>query len=484
MCFNLNTNQFIHLYGTALAIIIFPALAFLLLIFDNEPPEFPLPRYKTLIDCFAVSPIKFEGVDSRLNVSLSIGDFIQYPKETALQMINIITRNGGTLSLYEFKNFWDIEYDGDNVSFCVLHPFLGKVDATLACHTRVLAKINHTIEQFSAIPVGWSKTTFSIDEIAHFDRVCYSNGSIVYFAQPSTIITPMKVAFDRVMNFAYSNQHPDRFAAGSMKFSKNNNPFIFISSPEKSLWLQMIDVLIPIYSLIFNKKNRKEYEYVLVDNQTWLVDNIKYLLPKSPIYNETEMCFESVVFPKSIGSIPFQYNSTDINQTFGMALYDHFRWINTLNPKIMKHFRYFFTDKEIFTKKIVVAPDFEVFLENIHDEFPDYEVVLLPNTNSSIEIANILGDAQVFIAGYVSTTIFSIFLPPGATLIEIQPKGMECTQYGKIYATFSNVSYIPYYTLTTNCKCQKLRCYIESNINEIEANIYKINDLIRSTISQ
>jgi hypothetical protein len=85
----------------------------------------------------------------------------------------------------------------------------------------------------------------------------------------------------------------------------------------------------------------------------------------------------------------------------------------------------------------------------------------LPKTDDMTVIADVVASANVFIAFCVLSFVFAVFLSEQAALVEIQPKGMECTAFGERWAHLRRPHYVPLKAaLKCDCLFSNLTCCI------------------------
>ncbi|OHS98163.1 hypothetical protein TRFO_09012 [Tritrichomonas foetus] len=462
--------------------------AITLLIFDNDPPAFPRPLNDFSPDCYQIFPHSLSASGSRINVSVNIGDLIEFPTSAAIRLLRLVVTSGNTISEYTYNNFWDISLtshkDYTKASFCVLQPIGGHIQATLYCHKRKLSELSHQINDINAYPVGWSRALMIPHLIVDLFDFCYSNNTIHYFSQAPSLLMPMHVGHNDTIPFQIRFITPGSFQTSSPEHTIIYKPTFFISASPKESWRQLSDILLPMWGSLFhiiktnnntnnNGKNDGYFRAYLTRNQSWVIPNVQRLVKDTVLTNESKVCIAEGHFIRSPGSIPLSVNSSAVNMTEIVSFCHHLNWIMDIKPEIMPSFKNFFTNKEMKQSTIVIDNTcFEKLnIKKLIEQYSsNLEIVRLPEESSLItEIAEVVSTAQVFIGSHLSSLIYGIFLPKGATMIEIQPEGCECTYYGQSFATMAGARYHPI-RITGQCKKNTILLYM----NQSELNYQKV----------
>ncbi|KAH0787983.1 hypothetical protein GPJ56_008084 [Histomonas meleagridis] len=448
-------DRFLDLYTTSLSMIIVGVIAVLLLVFDNDPPLLPLhPQFPT-VDCNHIELVKLSSEGSRINVSLRVNNFTQFPKTSALKLLRIFNLVGSSLSEYHSEQFWDVISDTENISFCILSQMGGKVRSSVVCQQRVLGEINHTINDVNVFPVGWSRSLKSNNtSIADLRDFCYSNNTIIYFSQPIAIFAPFLAAQNDTIQIQVDKSSREVFASTHLDFTKQHVPTLFITANNKEPWRQIIDVLLPIYH--FMRSTNSIPQLYLTRNQNHLLQSIGRITQSPILLNDTKGCFDEGHFIRSTGSIPLDLNVSSHNTTESKSFGSQYQWLFSLKPDLIHHFRSLFTSNTKVSN-IIVVDRYKKYANIIEQLYPGYSVVKIPKTENVAEIAELMSSAKVFISSHLSTMVYGLFLSKDATLVEMQPIGRECTNHGKKIAEKVGCGY--HAMMKKSCRCRSLECY-------------------------
>jgi hypothetical protein len=77
----------------------------------------------------------------------------------------------------------------------------------------------------------------------------------------------------------------------------------------------------------------------------------------------------------------------------------------------------------------------------IRREFPKANVSLLPETKEIVLAAREVASSHVFVGCHISGLILGMF--SHAVVVEVQPKGLGCTSFGRMWTSVSGAFYLP-----------------------------------------
>jgi hypothetical protein len=438
--------------------LIVPVVVAIVLFYENEPPPVPSPDRNDTVDCLSLSATQLQGTNSRINITVSVGDFVEFPRATALRMLRVVVRNGEIVTEYPFHNFLYVSLDGSNISFCIFHPMSGVVRTSLFCYNRLVAESEHISTNLDSYPDGWSRCYASPHRVVRMTEFCFGDGVIHYYAQGMVHMTSLRVAtgYDVPVEV-----HRHSVAHDLSDFSVHRKPVLFVSASPHKLWRQLTDVLVPIWGSTFLFQSVPEVRVLLMRNQMWMVKNIGQMVPGKILLNDTRGCFADGDFLRAPGGVAIDDFTNTYRQSPIVALVEQLLWMITIRVDVMAGFRAVFTNRSLVPELILVDRISETLIPRIRKEYPTLSVAKLPETEDMTVVADVVASANVFIASHLSTFVFSVFLSPKATLVEIQPKGMECTAFGERWAHLSGAHYVPL-RVAPECDCpySNLTCYM------------------------
>jgi hypothetical protein len=401
---------------------------------------------------------------SRLIFSVSVGNFIEFPRESAAHLLRVAVRTGGVVSEHPFSYLWDLESDRENISFCILHPVTGVAHVTLMCHSKFLTDLNAPITTVDVFPVGYTRTYSGLHFTGRFQEFCFSNGTFHYFAQPPTVVLPMIVAYDFAVPFAVHFGPAALFQRTQPSHTIFPLPVFFVSAAPTLVWQQVVDVLLPLWALACQYDRRDLLRVYLTRNQVSLLRNIQHIVPTEALMNDTQGCFADGTFLSAPGAVPVSLNATGTtNITYGRAFADQFLWTISLNGRIVKAFGDLFTNKTVKPGRVVVDRVAAALAPQIERIFPGLHVIILPDTEDIVEIADCIAQANLFISTHISTLVYAVFLSSSAALLEFQPKGLECMALGHPLTKLVGAAYAPFrHASECACNYSDVQCYLRT----------------------
>jgi hypothetical protein len=435
-----------------------PVLAVLLLIFDPGPPPSPVDSGSEFVDCHAIFPGPIVVDQSSISFRISIGEFIHYPESAAVGMLNIVNRVGNFVFQYRLDSFMNITQHEHNISFVVRQQMAGLTDSMIFCHDQLLLQSQFRINAVDHFPLGFSYAYAFGHMAARLSRFCFINGKIHFFTDVNSSAAPIVSAFNRSIPLLFVSFSAHPCAPGCEVYSE---PVAFISATPRTLWRQLVDVLVPLWGSIYESKGSAPLRPFLLLNQTYLLKNLNRIISVPPIFAETNGCFADGHFLAAPGSHPFDQPDPGPRSEL-QALVDHIHLVSGVNPAIIPRLRDRYTNKVMKNGRIVVDRLASGRVRTIERLFPGMDVVILPETDDLHVVADVIAEAQVFVTCHISTIVFGVFMHPGASMLEIQPDRLECTAFGARWANMGRSKYIPA-RIAESCECHftNLTCYLE-----------------------
>jgi hypothetical protein len=196
------------------------------------------------------------------------------------------------------------------------------------------------------------------------------------------------------------------------------------------------------------------------------VSNIRKLVPADPYFNNTNACFAEAFFLKATGSVSIDTAASSEDITYAKAVAEQLIWTMTVTPPVMVALRALFTNETIQSNLVVLDHFLTALIPQLEVILPHARIVTLPQTDDLSEIADCMARASLFITAHISTSVYGIFLSPGAAVIEVQPKGFECTAFGQPWTRYSGARYIPFRIgLCAKCNHTDLACYLRDGVD-------------------
>ena len=450
----------IKLYRSSIIIFFSLFLSILFLQIFNEPPKLPLNPFYTPIDCNHISVNSINIDNSKIIYNLQIGEFVEFPRSSAIHLLRVINIMGGTIIEYLSKNFWDISSNISSINFTILQSFTGPISTTLFCGPIPIAQHNFTLQNLTVYPIGYSRGLVAGHTVSTFIDSCFYNKSLILFSQSALLNTPIRTSFNTNISTIYS------FLPMLTFYQSNHSKFIerptyFISIIPKTLWQLISDIIIPLWGCIFSFYGKIPFNLYFLNNQTYLFDNLKPFLNEEPLLIDSNICFREGTFIRAPGSISTIYNSSLVNKSTNEFIFEHLQWILTFRPDVISKIKNLYSNQQIINKRIVIDQYISQYLSLIKNVFPTYTIDIIPDSFDLFKIADIIGSAEILIVSSIQSLFYSIFLNSNSNLIELQPLKVECIELGKIFAKFSNSKYFnlnQIYLNNNNCICNNLNC--------------------------
>ena len=185
-------------------------------------------------------------------------------------------------------------------------------------------------------------------------------------------------------------------------------------------------------------------------------------------------CIREGIFLKTTGSIPYSIHSSQMPNTINGELANMYEWISSYSDSIIPSFRKRFTNNSIKRGRIVLSKTIQKIcpeeyilslikgIPEINDIRNEIEVKTINEDMTLIEIANIVSTADLYISGDLSEYIYGVFLNTGASFVEFQRNGAECSHLG---SKFARLGHAKYYSLfdKEDCLIQNFQEYLDTN---------------------
>jgi hypothetical protein len=416
--------------------------------FHNDPPSLPAAANSTFVDCGSISAY-LRADDCRVDVTISVGGFVEYPRECAIRMIRVVVENGVLVTEYPSGHFLDVSSMGRNITFCNVHQITGPTRTTVYCGDESLVSVEHIAKGHENAATGWTRAFLSTNEIVQLCDFCMVN-SIVLFISRGRLSAPwLRVAHD----YELPIEIPDKRATWLSHAPFYRWPVIFVSATPTELWRQLTDVYYPVWEMITGGRYdpAKVAVFMRPQEQLHLVKGVERFVEISA--PPERACFSLGVFPRVPGSVL-------VGSADAISLSEHLMWI-AANERSVRAFGDNLTDGETVVPSSILLDRRGAFLiQAISRQFPQAKVRLLPDSDDIEVGARAVARAHVFVACDISATIFGMF--SRTVVVEIQPNGLECTRFGKLWAIAGGAKYIPAFRAKAcTCAARNYSCYLQ-----------------------
>ena len=460
-------KHFFYPYRTSFIIFFGILLYILVLIFDPDPPQFPLPLNSDPIDCQNIEVISIIGEKSRTKFKIKLHEFIQYPKEIITSMIHIITKSSVSVIDYTSDFFWDLESNLTYLNFCILQQIGGILNVSFYCHQNFLKSKIIEVGPIEIFPIGWSRMIFNNELIFQLNNFVLENDSSISFSiQPNTTISNIQLSLN---NFIKIN--PIKKSSENVKNQINNTKHfnqitLFISTNPINLFRQYIDILIPYWGSMFHSYFNI-HNILFLNNQTNLTNIFEPFNTINFLYTGNRYSFNDGRFLKA----PFKNN----NEIEG--IYEILNYFFKFKKGLINNLRNLYTKEEILPGRIIVDEINSFLIPILIQKFPNFIIEKIPNFQYINEISRFMSSANIFISSSIFTMIHSIWMKENAILIELPPNLDICPMFYKNFSLIYNIKTIPIF-INEKCYCNDFFCHYNSTIISLNNFIKNVVDTI------
>jgi hypothetical protein len=426
-----------RLYATSFSFGVVPLVVFFLFLWQNDPPPLGPAVDREVVDCLQVRPTNISTDNFVLTIHADVGGFVEFPRESVIEMLRIVTANGQVMMEYGPNTFGNVRTTETGIQFSALHQFSGVTQAALYCQSQQLSVSYLHFHGYRTTMGMQSHVAAPRHLVAHLSDFCYVRGMVRLFTNAATNLESLIMSDDHLVRIEARNEAPWSYGKG-IGATFYEWPVLFVSSMERSGWRQLTDVLLPMWLATHNTRWRCQYRACLLRNQTWMIRNVMRLAPQPPVIGDISACFSEGEFLRSPGARPI-----DLGTFTPGGLIEHLTWIETQHPTIMADFRRYFTNATVISKRLLVDARIGVYKKQIENLFPDFSVHVLPSTDDISVIATAVASAQIFLTSHISSFVFAIFSSRNSTVVELPSEGMECSVFADRWAQLSGSSYLP-----------------------------------------
>lgn len=443
------------IYRTSIVIPISILFSLYMIVYNNNPPSFPLIEENiNPIDCYNIKSAKVSLNKSRIMVELRVGDFIEYPKEVAPSLINIVATSGGVTVDYNSSQYWDLESDGENYSFCALHTIGGKIDISLYCYKQLMASTSGEINDIDVFPVGWSWYKEINSGIGIFNDVCLMNNRLYYFSKPETKFKSLRTTKNYEIPISVDSLSISEFMSKYQIRTFYKSAYVLTSDVKNPIDV-FTDVVLPFSSIYHNAIST---ELVFLRNQTYLHQYFNSWMNIKIIENNgNKLCFEHLIIPRSEGSLSPTNQHDNIDVISLQAV--HYESLLSISIDKINYVKNSFEQSK--QDKHVVFMDEksnELTRRIINEEYPLSKIILLDETKPLNETTKDVSSSGIFMVSNIRNFLLSIFLDPQSNVIQIIPDGICSNSEDNL---LRRMKMTQYKLKGSDCKCNNTRCYFQ-----------------------
>ena len=420
----------LYVFRTSYIILISLFLGALVLAVADEPPGFPLKADEEAVDCFNMRNARIWGEKSRIKVALELDDFVQYPKEVATSLLNIVVTQGNLSFKFPTNRFWDVESDLTKLSFCSLHTVSGRdANLSLYCQGHLLATNTTRINEISAYPVGWSRIFSNDDILADFKDVCFdSNKTFVFASQPHTSFSSFEPSLNYSVPVKRTEKSTESYRNGINAISVTT-PSVFVAGTYTTATDIFLNVVIPLAAAVRVNSSVIKPRIVLMrpDKQQTMIPSIKPFTNEEITGKYEKKCYSSAIFPKSPGGVFPGEASMNTTQAIASHLEYAYRVVPNSTQQIRKLFSSSVSQKDL----IVFDSHLAELASAIRPKVSKYQIEVLDENQTVPEIARRIASAKIYVSGHSGSKLFAVFLQSSAKFIELTSDVSKCETLGR-----------------------------------------------------
>jgi hypothetical protein len=270
---------------------------------------------------------------------------------------------------------------------------------------------------------------------------------------------PLQLAHDFSVPYNFHRAPIGEFTAAPLL----TKVVLVVSAAPIDPWRQLIDVIIPAWGALFLVGDLEQCSVFLARNQDWLIRNLQKIIPRHSIFAEQRICFRDAIFLQATGAVPIDVSAEAVDNSESAAVAWQLNWASSLAPSALKALVAVYTTAPIQPGRIVVDGNLIGLAGRLGRLYPFFQVTDLSESDDISEVADCVASAQLLIAGDVPACAFALFMGANATLLEIQPDGMECLVVGEQFAEAAGAKYRAWRAAAEcECKVTEAHCYLAS----------------------
>ena len=409
------------------------------------------------VDCNNIKLLSVTTEDNKVFVILEAEEFIEYPRIVAPSLIHVKIETPISTATYTSRQFWDLEENYPNISFCILQTVSGHAKTSVYCQKHLLDEFEVDVPAVRVFPLGWSRIVSSKDSPAILNDFCVDeNEDIVYLSPPEMELRPIQVGESDFISMVTNHTSLQYFLSEYKNYELIDEPVVFAASSSSDKWILLFDYLLPIW---YNA-------YMGIDDQPVKIRTLRFdeemketfariagdkLLPNKP------QCYKSGRFLNNQGS--HAYNQPYIDSDMRDDMIAKYEQVMKYPGDVFRTFRDRYSKSKFVPKRIILDKHFmNQFNDTITELFPDAEILPLQLEQPMYKIADDIHSANIFMASHLTTVSLGIFLSDYATLIEARPMDAECYTFGGDIVNHTGANYIPI-GIKELCACNNLKEY-------------------------
>jgi hypothetical protein len=143
-----------RLYSTSFSMLLISLLVVPFCYRFNDPPSLLSGPDDECIDCYSFRIQNITTHPFRVDFELTIGPFVEFPREAALPMLHLVTVNGQVITRYSHHTFALVAQSGSRISFTHHHCIGGVTEIILYCRGHIIVRFSYSVERLGGIATG------------------------------------------------------------------------------------------------------------------------------------------------------------------------------------------------------------------------------------------------------------------------------------------------------------------------------------------
>lgn len=473
----------LHYSGVTIALFISILFAISQLATDNDPPSLPTTNEIYNIDCPMIKLTNISNWNSRISFSIDVGKFNQFPRESAMSMIQIHAITGTIYTKYNMSQFWDTSSSVSSMFFNVLHPYAGNSYVTLQCGKFLLFSQNINIDVPEIYSIGWTRVLDKPFSTIFIANSCWEHESITLFVSskfnPTRIYTSNSSSIILNSNNYRAKSYADFYKIPFLEGNANIEPKVIMIDNNPKLGYEIIyDLIIP---LVYNTAayNVPNQEVILTKNQTNLVKIVQKLFNgKIRMPNDT-ICYNYGVVLSCSQSV--RYNGNQISAQY-QRYAKHFEEIFNFKSNLIDEIRKKYETNQAKKDHIAVVHEISHLVPALKKLYPSTKIDVIYHEQPLELVAKVVSKCKIFIGTNIENLAYSIFLNPNSNIIEYQQNGYSDCTISSGWAKITNCQFYQIRNEASKFTINNLEDYFAQMPNMEMPNVDNIDQKLKSVL--
>ncbi|EAX90068.1 hypothetical protein TVAG_371290 [Trichomonas vaginalis G3] len=409
-----------------------------------DPPKLPTKLDSYQYDCSNIKLASSSSYSSRISFWANTTNFVQFPREAAMNMVSVTARTGIVESHYNVTTFWDTISQVSNFFFNVLHPFSGEAHVTFNCGQYSMNRISVNIDEPVVYSIGWTRVLRQNLSTLYVANSCYEHKQITMFLTGENHFYPLRSSKNTTLKLIPNNYGAKAYAQfykiPFLESEVQKPKVIFIENDPKLSYEKIYDLLIPLtYFTVTNRDT--EQKIVFSKNQTHLQSLVSKIFNGSIHDYNKSICYDYGVVLGNSEGIRYDLNQTLHHEYPYLNQVRHFQELFSIDPIYIDFIRDTYTKNHMKTGRIAVVDDVKSIIPVLQQLYPNSDIDMIHDDMDIENIAETVSKCQILIGSNLFNLAYSVFLNPYASIVELQPLGLSGQQFAENWANLTKTKY-------------------------------------------